>query len=915
MPELSKTYDPARVENRWYQAWLDAGCFQARPDPEKAPYAIMIPPPNVTGILHMGHLLNNTYQDIFIRRARQRGHSVLWMPGTDHAGIATQSRVERKLKEQGTSRHEIGREAFVKEAEAWRDQHRNSILNQLRKLGCSLDWDRTAHTLDPDYSQAVLTAFVQLYHRGYIYRGKRMVNWCPVSLTALSDEEVVMKPQQGHLWHVRYERVDEPGEYLEVATTRPETIMGDTAVAVNPKDKRYKQLIGKQVYRPFPREPIPVIADEAVDPAFGTGALKVTPAHDTVDFEIGQRHDLPVIDVFTPEGAISEAAREFVGMDRFEARKAAAARLEETGLLIRAEPYENNVGFSERADVPIEPRLSEQWFARYPKVEEAIRAVREGIIRIYPRRWEKTYLHWLENIQDWCVSRQLWWGHRIPVWYRKDTDRDDPANRHVSVDGPPDPQNWEQDPDVLDTWASSWLWPFATLGWPDFKAEKERGLDYFYPTSVLVTGFDIIFLWVARMIMAGLEFMGPREEEAGTGRPEKKTLTDEEIRERIPFHDVYFTGLVRDIRGRKMSKSLGNSPDPLELLEKYGADGTRLSLVSIAPQGGDIRFDESRIELGRNFCNKLWNVARFRQMSGATGDNSSREAILQRIDARALDADDHAILGRFRQMLEDLERDFGRYELNNATQTIYSFFWNDYCDWYVEVSKTKVQDPATRDNCLALQDFLLRETLLILHPFIPFITEELYHELGYALEGTFIQDTPALTPEAFEELFDIRQEAVEEIGRLRETVSRVRALKAEYNLAARRDVSLVYESGKPEAALLQAHMNKFKRIAGAERVDPVGEGGAPAGSPASVTPLGTFHLDLAGSIDVEAERKRLTQEKAKLDKLVKAGEARLSNEKFLANAPDDIVRGAREQLEATRAKRDEIERLLAGLEA
>jgi valyl-tRNA synthetase len=619
MSEIPKAYEPHLVEDRWYSAWKQNGAFRGVADPDKEPYSIVIPPPNVTGVLHMGHLLNNTVQDIFIRRARIQGKAALWLPGTDHAGLATQTRVEKQLRSEGKSRHDLGRDAFVERAKAWRDDHGGIIFQQLERLGCSCDWDRNVHTLDEDYSEAVLTAFVQLYRKGMIYRGNRMVNWCPASMTALSDEEVIMKPQTGLLYRMRYEIVEHPGEYLEIATTRPETIMGDTGVAVHPDDERYRHLVGKQVWRPFPREPIPIVADPAVDIEFGTGVLKVTPAHDQLDWEIGQRHGLPHRDVLTPDGHINELGEPFTGMERFAARKAAAKKLEEIGALVKKENYENNVGFSERADVPIEPRLSEQWFMKYPKVGAALETVEKDLIRVFPERWKKTYSHWLTNINDWTISRQIWWGHRIPVWYKKGADRNDPANHHVSLHGPDDPENWEQDDDVLDTWASSWLWPFATLGWPDKTAEHARGLAYFYPTSLLVTGFDIIFFWVARMIMAGLEFMGE----------DKENLTEEDIRERIPFKDVYFTGLIRDIQGRKMSKSLGNSPDALELLDKYGADGVRLGLVSIAPKGLDILFAEERLEPGRNFCNKLWNVCRFRQMSGDIADNHSPEAILE----------------------------------------------------------------------------------------------------------------------------------------------------------------------------------------------------------------------------------------------------------------------------------------------
>lgn len=902
MTEIPKAYEPETVESTWYQAWLDHGCFRGEVDPEKEPFSIVIPPPNVTGVLHIGHLLNNTVQDILTRRARIQGKAAVWIPGTDHAGIATQSRVERELRKEGKTRHDLGREKFVERATEWRDEHGGLILNQLQKLGCSCDWDRNVHTLDEDYSRAVLTAFVKLYERGYLYRGKRMVNWCPVSHTALSDEEVTMKPQQGKLFYVNYEVVEEPGRTVQIATTRPETIMGDTAIAVHPEDERYLDLHGKHVWRPFPREQIPVITDEAIDREFGTAVLKVTPAHDEVDWEIGQRHNLPVRDVFNEDATLNELGGEFEGMDRFTARKATVEALDKQGLLAKEEDYENSVGFSERADVPIEPRLSEQWFLKYPKVEEAIRAVEEDIIEIYPPRWKKTYLHWLRNIRDWTVSRQLWWGHRIPVWYRKGEDRNDPVHQHVSVDGPPDPENWVQEEDVLDTWASSWLWPFATLGWPDEEAEGERGLDFFYPTSTLVTGFDILFFWVARMIIAGLEFQGET----------KETLTDEEIRRRIPFKDVYITGLIRDIQGRKMSKSLGNSPDALELLKKFGADGVRLGLVSIAPKGLDILFAEERLEPGRNFCNKLWNVCRFRQMSGEVLDNTSPEAILSRIDPSQLDGDDRAILGRLRQLVESIDQGFETYELNRITQSLYRFFWTDYCDWYVEVSKIRVRDQDAGGTVLAVQDFVLRELLLLLHPFIPFITEELWHQLGYGGANTFIQDGRAHLTEGLAALQITPEDpAIARVDAMREAVSAVRALKAEFNLAAKRDVALFLEAEDSAFAAIESNQEKMMAMLGAGSLEQVSA--KPESSPAVVTPLGTFYLDLAGSLDVEAEKERLGKEVEKLQKVVQAGQAKLKNEKFVANAPEAVVQGARDQLAQNQAKLEEIQKLVASL--
>jgi valyl-tRNA synthetase len=903
--EISNSYDPSAVEKHWYTTWLARGCFAGRADPTRAAYSIVIPPPNVTGVLTMGHVLNNTIQDILVRRARQEGFSALWLPGTDHAGIATQTRVEKELREsEKKTRRDLGREKFVTRVWEWREKYGNIIIEQLKRLGASCDWDRNTFTMDPEYSRRVLLVFVELFRRGHIYRGKRMVNWCPVSLTALSDEEVVMKPQKGVLAKVRYEIVERPGEFIQVATTRPETIPGDTAIAVHPNDERYRALIGLHVWRPLVRAKIRIIGDTAVDPAFGAGALKVTPAHDRTDYEIGQRHALPIVDVLEPNGRLNELAGPgLAGLDRFAGRKKATELLRESGALVGEEPYENNVGFSERADVPIEPRLTQQWWLRYPSVEEAKAVVRDGVIRFHPERWSKVYLNWLEKIQDWCISRQLWWGHRIPVWYAKGLDREklseadlrDPAKVHVSLAGPADPENWEQEDDVLDTWASSWLWPFATMGWPNPDKEKAAGFDYFYPTSTLVTGPDIIFFWVARMIMAGLEFVRPGAL----------------VTQRIPFRDVYFTGIIRDAQGRKMSKSLGNSPDPLDLIDKYGADGLRFGIMSIAPQGQDIRFQEDRIESGRNFCNKLWNACRFRQMSGPMADNRSLDAILARIDARTFDSNDHAILGGLLAAEADVAAAYREFEFSRAAQTLYAFFWTDFCDWYVEVSKAKLQNPAQRETCLAIQDLVIRQVLLLLHPFTPFVTEELWHRLGYGGDDEFIQNQPPGCGDALNGRgIKLDTAAIRETQQLKEFVVTARALKAEYNLAAKKDVRLFVAADDAAWPIVTRSQTQLARLIGAaviERRDAV------EGAPAALTPLGTIYLDLASSIDVGAERERLTKELEKVEKAIAGTQARLANEAFTAKAPPAVIEGARKQLAENEGRRDEINRLLKAL--
>ena len=910
MASITKSYEPRDVEKKWYAAWQQAGAFAGRVDPAKPGYSIVIPPPNVTGVLTMGHVLNNTIQDILIRRARLEGKSALWLPGTDHAGIATQTVVERELRKQKLHRRDLGREKFLEKVWAWREEKGGIILKQLQALGASCDWDRTQFTMDPHYSQAVLNVFVDLYRKGHIYRGKRMVNWCPVSLTALSDEEVIMKPAKGFLYQVRYERVDAPGEYITVKTTRPETIPGDVAIAVHPDDPRYAGWIGKKVRRPLgPPAEIPIIGDAAVDKEFGSGALKITPAHDKVDFEVGQRHKLPPIDVLNADGTLNElAGPELAGLDRFAGRKKAAELLKESGALLKEEPYENNVGYSERADVPIEPRLTWQWWLKYPRIEEAKAAVRDGHIKFHPERWSKVYLHWLENIQDWCISRQLWWGHRIPVWYRQGLDKEklteadlaDPQKVHVSLEGPADKTGWVQEDDVLDTWASSWLWPFATLGWPDAAKMKEAGYDYFYPTSTLVTGPDIIFFWVARMIMAGLEY-------THEGQPLEK---------RIPFRDVYFTGIIRDAQGRKMSKSLGNSPDPLDLIAKYGADGLRFGIISIAPQGQDIRFQEDRIEGGKNFCNKLWNACRFRQMSGDMADNSSLSAIFSRLAVAKFDADDHAIVDRLLSVTREVDRCFAQFEFSAAIQALYGFFWNDFCDWYVEVSKAKLQDPALKDNCLAIQDLVLRQTLLMLHPFIPFITEELWHLLGYGAEGTFIEDAQhddasfVANTGALHGLV-INQDAAAEVERIKQTVSLLRALKADNGEAAKKDSVFVVEAADHQWAPVEANLAKLKRMVGAAEIT---RGPLSPNASACVTAHGSWNLiRQLNAGDTAAEKARLTKERETLAKHIAGTEARLSNEAFVSKAPPAVLEGARKQLADLKAKQAEVERLLASL--
>ncbi|MFN7564408.1 MAG: valine--tRNA ligase, partial [Prosthecobacter sp.] len=955
MPELEKTYTPADVEARWYQRWLDDKCFEADPArvSEKRPaYSIVIPPPNVTGILTLGHVLNNTIQDILARRARMLGKEVLWLPGTDHAGIATQNVVEKTLKKQGVIKHrdDLGREGLVAKIWEWKEKHGGIIIEQLKKLGASCDWSRERFTFDDDYNACVMRVFVDLYKKGLIYRGKRMVNWCPSSLTALSDEEVVMKAQNAIMYHFKVEVVEEPGTWLTIATTRPEVIPGDTAIAVNPKDERYAHLIGKHVRRPLPVENqalLPIIADEHVDFTFGTGVLKVTPAHDKADFEIwtriryeGRRQKareggreneftkMEPIDVMHPNGTLNEfAGKDLVGMERFAARKRAAELLAEIGSLVKEEPYQNNLGYSERADVPIESRLSEQWFLKYPSVKESQAVVANGEMKFHPDRWAKVYDHWMTGLQDWCISRQVWWGHRVPVWHRKSTQgsweeclpglfgaRIPTTTDMHSAEGfetslsqqeghttvfqsyPIGTQEetyaattseveaailekagFTQDPDVLDTWFSSWLWPFATMGWP----EKTATLKAFYPTTDLVTGPDIIFVWVARMIMAGFEWMGE-----------------------LPFKNVYFTGIIRDKQGRKMSKSLGNSPDPLELIASYSADALRFGIMRSAPLGQDICFDEKNVELGRNFCTKLWNAARFRQMQGGEVETE--------ISAALLSSDDKWILLRLNTAIAEVSTALEEYRFSDATATLYRFFWSEYCDWYIEASKAVLQAPVgqvsdlasglteadysenrrRRANTLAVIDFVLGHTLRLFHPFMPFITEELWHGMGFNADlpenqgGKSIMFAPWPKPLDADELahFGILPEDEQAANDKYKAVELGRGLKSTFNI--NKKVRFVL---KPASELPAHEIEVLRILLNAEPLEVDAAFQPKKGTPAALTPLGELFLPLDGLIDVEAERARVGKEVAKVESELEKVTAKLADTNFTSKVPQKVL--------------------------
>lgn len=881
--EIPKAYEPREVEQQWFARWIEMGCFRADVTSEKPPFSIVIPPPNVTGRLTLGHVLNNTLQDILCRHARMTGHETLWLPGTDHAGIATQTVVERKLRQmEGKTRRDLGREAFLEKVWAWKNEYGNIIVEQLKRLGCSCDWDRLRFTMDEDYSRSVQEVFVALYRKGLIHRGKRMVNWCPVSLTALSDEEVIMRPCNGTLYVMRYELVEHPGKFLQIATTRPETLMGDTAVAVHPEDSRYKQFIGAHVWRPFPRAAIPIIADAHIDMTFGTGVLKVTPAHDKADFEIGQRHGLPILDVLNPDGTLNElAGAEFVGMERFVARRHAAEKLAELGLLVREEPYQNNVGFSERANVPIEPRLSEQWFLRYPQVDRTLAAAREREIRFIPDRWLKTFEHWMENIQEWCISRQLWWGHRIPVWYHKH----EPGRLHVSTEPPHDQENWEQDEDVLDTWFSSWLWPFATMDEPTRRK--------FYPTNVLVTGWDILFFWVARMMMAGYEFTGQR-----------------------PFRDVYLTGLIRDEKGQKMSKSLGNSPDPVDLIEKYGADGLRFGLIRIMPYGQDIKFNEKQIEEGRNFANKIWNAARFRQIHGPC-DAEPQLTANSNIGDVALD-----ILSKLDYLISSVRAGYEEYKFGEVAHLLYDFFWGEYCDWFLEAAKPAIHsgDAQKKGEVLLVMDVVLHHFLRLLHPYMPHLTEELWQRLSFraALQRKNIN---SISYTAFPES-GILQRAGYDVGRinaarrniadLQEAVRVTRNLRAEYNIPSNRKVEFILNADED---LPQDTLAVFCSLSGAEHLKRTKSPRLKKGTPSTLTPYGTVYLPLDGLVDVEAERTRLSKEIAKLESETAVSLAKLENRSFVERAPAHVVEEHRERVRQLGERVAKLRKMLDALPA
>ena len=872
--QLDKTYEPKSVESRLYDFWQKNGYFHAEPDKSKKPYTIVMPPPNITGQLHMGHALDNTLQDILTRFRRMQGYCTLWLPGTDHASIATEAKIVAAMAEEGVTKDDLGREGFLERAWEWKKVYGGRITEQLRKMGSSCDWSRERFTMDEGCSKAVKEVFVNLYNKGLIYRGERIINWCPHCKTSISDAEVEYTEQDGFFWHLRYPLTDGSG-FIELATTRPETLLGDTAVAVHPDDERYKALVGKTLTLPLVGREIPIVADSYVDPEFGTGVVKITPAHDPNDFEVGLRHNLEVITVLDDGAVINENGGKYQGLDRYEARKRIVEDLEKGGFLVRVEPHAHNVGECYRCHTTVEPRVSRQWFVKMePLAKPAIEAVKTGETKFIPERFEKTYFHWMENIRDWCISRQLWWGHRIPVWYCDDCG-ETVVTKEDSVDTCPKcgGHHLTQDPDTLDTWFSSALWPFSTLGWP----EKTDELEYFYPTSTLVTGYDIIFFWVARMIFSGVEHMG-----------------------KAPFDTVFIHGIVRDAQGRKMSKSLGNGIDPLLEIDKYGADALRFTLATGNSPGNDMRYTPEKVEASRNFANKLWNAARFVLMN--LDDNEPAPYIPE-----GLALEDKWILSIYNRVVREVTDNLEKFELGIAVQKLYDFIWDVFCDWYIELAKARLtgEDEQAKKTARGVLCYVLSGTLKLLHPFMPFITEEIWQTLPHEGETIML----ASFPEYSESLNFAAEET--EFSRVMEAVRAVRSRRAEMNVPA---------SKKAEVYIATAHTDTFKtcavffsRLASASEVKVAGEWDM-AGAVSIVTSDAKIYIPMDQLIDFEAEKKRLEKEKAETEKLLAGVMAKLNNEAFVSRAPKNIVDNQREAAERLNKKLSLIDESMKALD-
>lgn len=883
MNELPKTYDPSQVEDKWYAIWEREGYFYGDEDQPGPRFSVVIPPPNVTGVLTMGHVLNNTLQDILVRFKRMDGYVTVWIPGTDHAGIATQNAVEKQLAKEGLDRHRLGREAFLQRVWEWKEKYGRTILLQLRKLGASCDWRRERFTMDPGLSRAVREVFVRLYEKGLLYRGQRIIHWCVRCHTALSDEEAITVEggEAGSLWHIRYPAED-GGPGVVVATTRPETMLGDTGVAVHPADERYRSIIGKQVVLPLLGRPIPVVADESVDPKFGTGAVKVTPAHDAADFDIAQRHGLPALVVMDTEGRINENGGPYQGLDRFAARKKIVADLEAQGLLVKVEPYRVPVRRCERCQTIIEPYLSTQWFVRMkPLAGPAIAAVKTGALKLTPERWVGVYLHWLENIRDWCISRQLWWGHRIPVWYCRDCGKETVARVDPTACAHCGSGAIEQDPDVLDTWFSSWLWPFSTMGWP----ERTRTLERFYPTDVLVTGADIIFFWVARMVMAGYEFVGD-----------------------VPFRSVYFNSIVRDLQGRKMSKSLGNSPDPLEVIQEYGADALRFTIVALAPPGEDVRYAKEKTDLGRHFANKIWNAARFvlRQVPADT-----RVESLQALRSDDFGLADRWILSRLERVSREARAALEQFRFNEVALGLYQFLWHEYCDWYIEMSKLALAEPTSPQARVTRSVLVgvLERALRLLHPIMPFVTEEIWQHLPIERVAPSVMVAPFPRPD--DRWLDPEAEAL--AGQLIAAIRGVRNLRADLGIAPSARITVRLPSIVPPQTrvLLEQYLGLLARVGTVEVLAPLEH---PVGEPSVVVDgIGEIFVPVRGLVDTAEVRDRLERELLKVRKDLEQVEGKLARADFVARAPQEIVAKEKEKAGALRERAENLQRHLQAL--
>ena len=850
--ELEKNYNPSEIEDRLYHKWLEKKYFHAEVNRDKKPFTIVMPPPNITGKLHMGHALDNTMQDIIIRFKRMQGYEALWIPGTDHASISTEVKVTNALKEEGIDKHELGREGFLKRTWEWKKEYGGTITSQLKKIGSSCDWDRERFTMDEGCSKAVQEVFIKLYEKGLIYKGSRIVNWCPVCNTSISDAEVEHEEQAGHFWHINYPVVGEPGRYVEIATTRPETLLGDSALAVNPDDERYTDLVGKEVELPLTDRTIPIIADPYVDKEFGTGVVKITPAHDTNDFEVGKRHNLPEINILNDDATINNLGGKYAGMDRYEARKAMVADLDALGLLVRVEDHTHNVGTHDRCKTTVEPMIKQQWFVKMDElIKPAVEGVKNGDIELIPASMDKTYYNWTDNIRDWCISRQLWWGHRIPAYYCKDCGEMTVSRDKVCTCPKCGSTNVEQDPDTLDTWFSSALWPFSTLGWPD----KTPELDYFYPTDVLVTGYDIIFFWVIRMIFSGYEHMG-----------------------RKPFGKVLFHGLVRDDQGRKMSKSLGNGIDPLEVIDKYGADALRYTLITGNAPGNDMRFYWSRVEASRNFANKVWNASRFIMMN----DPDNKIKATDERPANLTDADKW-ILSKMNGLIKEVTDNMEKYELGIAVAKLNDFIWEEFCDWYIEMVKPRLYNDADETKTAAIWTLktVLIDALKLLHPYMPFITEEIFCNIQDEEESIMISSWPVYD-EA--DNFAAEEKAIETI---KEAVRNIRNLRADMNVApSRKALVYVVTASEDVKNIFNNSLGFFGTLAYASEVKvQADKAGIPEDAVSTVIPDAVIYIPFAELVDIDKEIERLKKEEGRLQGEIKRCNGMLNNERFTSKAP------------------------------